>query len=872
MDWSQNQIRLFRALLYCYPAEFRHEYGAEMEQLFRDRLESEPRLRVWLDAVTDLAFRVPREHWHVLVADVKYGARVLATVPGFTAIALLVIALGIGATTSVFSVVNAVLLRSLPYGHPEKLVYLWSPNHNFKGVPDELAPNVPDFYEWQRVSHSFSAMAMLRQSTVSLVRDGFADRVQAALVTGSFFRMLDVQPAFGRTLDANDDQTGHEYVAVISDAFWRSRFGSDPRIIGKQIQLNRERYTVIGVMSRDFGYPFDGDIPYDRSGFKQTDIWLPAAFIAGEKTDRMKFASATALGRLREGVSVVAAQEELIANERRLQPLYQEMWRGGTALVKPLVQTIVGPVEKMLWLLLGAVGIVLLIAVSNVANLLLARATVRAHELGIRTALGAERGRLIRQLLTESLMLSCAGGAAGIGLAYLAVRVLIRLNPGGIPRFDSATLDGRVLIAAVSLSIATGLASGLVPAISASRANVIDLLKRGSRGIAGLSNRGRFALIVLEVALSVILLAGSGLLIRSYVQLAAVDPGFSPLTLTFGLRLDQRYSSPEQQEAFYRMFLEKLANIPGAIHVGASTAMPLSGRESLTFVEIRGLGRAKEMVEFRAVTPGYRQALGTALLRGRDFDAHDPSSKTSVAIVNQRFAATYLQGHDPLSSEVRVGMIGGLSAKPWSRIVGVVGDIRHNTLEETSQPQIFLPADNAEGFAIQSSLPVQQVIDQVRAQLRSLDPVLTLDNIGTMGQKMTGSNARRRFQTALLTGFAAIAVVLALIGLYGLMSYTVKQRTAEIGVRLAVGSSRGRVLRLILAQGLRLTAIGLIIGLAGAFALTRLVSAWLFGVQATDPVTFIAVPLFVLVVACCACIIPAWSATRIDPIQALRQE
>jgi predicted permease len=872
MDWSQNQTRLFRALLYCYPAEFRHEYGAEMEQLFRDRLQSEPRLRVWLDAVADIAFSAPGEHWHVLVADVKYAARVFAAVPGFTAIVLLVIALGIGATTSVFSVVNAVLLRSLPYGHPEKLVYLWSPNHNFKEVPEELGPMVPDFFEWQRLSHSFSAMAMIRQSTVSFVRDGFANRVPAAFVTGSFFRTLDVLPAFGRILDANDDRPGHEYVAVISDRFWRSQFGSDSHVIGKLVQLNRERYTVIGVMPKDFGYPFDGDIPYDRSGFRQTDMWLPAAFTASEKTDRMKFASATAFGRLREGVSVVAAQEKLVAIERRLQPLYPEMWRGGSVLARPLVQTIVGPVEKMLWLLLGAVGIVLLIAISNVANLLLARAMVRAHELGIRTALGAERGRLIRQLLTESLMLSTAGGALGIALAYLAVRVLIRLNPGGIPRFDSTTLDRRVLFVAVILSIATGVASGLVPAISASRTNVIDLLKRGSSRIAGLSNRGRFALIVLEVALSVILLASSGLLIRSYLQLAAVDPGFSPSTLTFGLRLDQRYSSPEQQAAFYRTFLEKLASMPGVKHVGASTAVPLSGRESLTFAEIRGLARAKEMIELRSVTPSYRQALGTPLLRGRDFDAHDASAKTPVVIVNERFVATYLQGRDPLGSEVRVGMIGGLSAKPWSTIIGVVGDVRHNSLEEASQPQIFLPADNAEGFAIQSALPVQQLIDQMRGQLRSLDPVLTLDSIGTMGERVTESNARRRFQTALLTGFAAIAVALALIGLYGLMSYTVKQRTAEIGIRLAIGSSRGRVLRLILAQGLCLTAIGLLVGLAGAFALTRLMNAWLFGVAATDPMTFIAVPLFVLSVAGCACIIPAWTATRIDPLQALRQE
>jgi predicted permease len=874
MDWLRSQTKLFRAMLYCYPAEFRHEYGTEMEQLFADRLQAEPRWRVWLEAVVDLAFSVPKEHWYVLIADVKYGARVLAAVPGFTAIALLVIALGIGATASIFSVVNAVLLRSLPYGHPEKLVYLWSPNPKFKGVPQDMGPIVPDFYEWQRLSRSFSSMAMLRQAAVNLVRDDSTNRVPAAFVTSDFFRVLEASPQVGRTLDANDDRPGHEFVAVVSDAFWRSQFGHAPNIIGQRIQLNRHNYTVVGVMSKDFGYPFDGDVPYDRSGFSQTDVWLPAAYTFSQKTDRANLESASAIGRLRSGVSVAAAQSELVPIELRLQPLYSEMWRGWTVLVSPLVQTIVGPVEKMLWLLLGAVGIVLLIAISNVANLLLARATARAHELGIRTALGAERGRIIRQLLTESLILSSAGGALGIALAYVSVHILIKLNPGGIPRFDAAAVDGRVLFVALLLSIGTGVASGLAPAISCSQASISDLLRRGSNRIAGSSNRGRFALIVLEVALSVILLAGSGLLIRSYLQLQTIDPGFSPATLTFRLNLDERYNQPEQRAAFYKTFLEKLQNIPGVKYAGASSATPLSGRELFTFAEIRGIGKAKEMVAIRSVTADYRKALGTSLLRGRDFDSHDVSAKPQVAMVNEKFVATYFQGHDPLAGQVHMGIADSSrnSWSSWSTIVGVIGNIRHNKLEETAQPQIFVPADNGDYFAIQSSVPVQQVIDQARTQLRLLDPVLTLESIRTMGERMTESNARRRLQTALLTGFAAIAVALALIGLYGLMSYAVKQRTAEIGIRLAVGSPRGRVLGLILFEGLRLTTVGLLIGLAGAFALSNLVGAWLFGVKSTDPITFIAVPLFVLAVASGACIIPAWGAMRIDPIQALRQE
>ena len=871
MDWLQSQTKLFRAMLYCYPAEFRHEYGAEMEHLFQDRLRSEPRWRLWLDTLADVAFSAPKEHWDILMADLKYGTRVLAAIPGFSAIVLLVIALGIGATVSIFSLVNAVLLRSLPYGHPEKLTYLWSPNPNFKGVPDEMGPTVPDFYDWRQLSHSFSDMALLRQRAVNVVRDGGASRVEAAFVSGNFFQTMEAWPEKGRSLDTNDGQPGHEHVAVVSDEFWHSQFGAESNVIGKHFQVNRQDYTVVGVMPHDFGYPFEGDIPYDHSGFRQTDVWLPVEYSVKDKTDRTNFESVdAAIGRLKNGVSVATAQAELIAMEARFQPLYPEMWRGWTALVRPLVQTIVGPVEKMLWLLLGAVGIVQLIAISNVASLLLARSTARAHELGIRTALGAERSRIIRQLLTESLLLSCAGGALGVALAYELVHVLTSLNPGKISRFESAAVNGRVLLLAAALSIATGVAAGLVPAISSCRPNINALLRGGGNLLAGSSNRGRFAFVVLEVALSVVLLAGSGLLIRSYIQLEAVDPGFSRASLTFKLNLDDRYMTPESQASFYKIFLGKLQTLRGVKYAGASSALPLSGGNSLSFIKTRGTENSKEVVEDRSVTPEYRGAIGTPLLRGRDFNLHDLNSKAKVVMINAKFADTYFHGRDPLGEEVCV-CVGYADAASWSRVIGVVGDVRHTALEEAGKPQIFQPTDIGDSFVVRYEIPTQQAVDEAKAELRSLDPALTLE-AATMNDVIGASNARRRFQTSLLSGFAAVAVVLALVGLYGLMSYTVKQRKAEIGIRLAIGSPRSQVLRLILGQGLRLTGYGLLIGLACAFAMTRLVSAWLFGVQSNDPATFVAVPLFLLGVACCACIIPAWSATRIDPVQTLRQE
>jgi len=870
MGWSRTAASLYRTLLLAYPAEFRREYGGEMAQLFEDRLQNEPPLPLWFDAIADIGMTAPREHYYVLMTDLRHAARMMINAPAFTAIALCVIAIGIAATTTVFSLVNAILLRSMPFGDAGKLVYLWSPNRNFKGVPDEMGPNVPDFYDWETLSRSFSRIALFRQAGANLVSGGSANRAGAAFVTADFFPTLQASPELGRTIDSEDDRPGKEQVAVISDRLWRSRFGSAPDILGKRIQLDRRRYTVIGVMPKAFGFPSQGDVPYEHSEGNQTDIWLPAAYTAAQKASRTNFASADAIGRLRPGISSAKAETELAAIEARLQPLYPAMWRGWSALVRPLVLTIVGPVQTMLWLLLGAVALVLLIAIGNVASLQIARLSGRAHEMGIRTALGAERARIVRQLLTESLLLTCIGGALAIALSYGAVHLLVRLNPGEIPRFDSATLDGRVLLVALALSTGAGVLSGLAPAVIASRVSVNELLRHNAKwGMVGGSYRGRSALIAVEVALSVILLAGAGLMIRSYVKLAAVNPGFSGATLTFSVPLDERYNKPETRAAFYKNFLEKLKHIPGSRYAGASSSLPLTHSESLAFAEIGGVGMTKQMVEDRWVTPDYRKALGTPLLRGRDFTEQDFNKP--VVIVNDRFAQVYFHSGDPIGRQLRVG-IGALSWSPWSTVVGVIGNIRHNSLEEASQPQILEPADHADNFAIQFAGSIQPIVNDARAALRSLDPTLTLDNIETMSDRIRDSNARRTFQTGLLSAFAAIAVLLALAGLYGLISYAVKQRTSEIAVRMALGAKRAHILGLLAFQGLGVTGLGLLIGVAGALAVTRAISAWLFGVMPNDPITVLAVPLLILVVASLACLFPAWNATRVDPVQALRQE
>ncbi len=825
------------------------------------------------------ASKIYREHLHILAADLRFGARTLINSPGFTLVALLAIALGIGATTAVFSLVNAVLIRSLPYRDAERLVYLWSPNSRFKGqmVPDELAPSYPDFYDWQRLSHSFSALTMFNQRMLNLVGSGIVRRVGSALVTGNFFQTLDAKPELGRTIDRFDDQPGHQHVAVISDALWQERFAGDPSVIGKVLQLNRDKYTVIGVMPDEFGYPHEGDVPFGMSKFRRTEVWIPLVLTTAQKSDRARLDSGdAAVGRLKPGVSVKQAEAELSNIESRLNALYPAEWKGWTASVKPFVGTIVGAVGKMLWLLLSAVGLVLLIACSNVANLLMARVSARVHEMGVRVALGAERARLVRQMLTESLLLCSVGGLIGVLLAFSAVRVLVRLNPGNIPRFDETSVDGRVLLVSIAASLVTGLLAGLVPALSASRVNVSELLKQGgNKGVAGTSNRWRNSLIVTEVVLSVVLLAGAGLLIRSYLQVEAVDPGFTRSALTFRLPLNARYSTPQQRIAFYQKFTEQAKNLPGVRAVGAVSSLPLSHDESASFLEVKGYEiRKNELVDSRSATPGYFHAIGVPLMRGRYFDDRDLNSRSLVALVNESFAKAYLRGSDPLGKQLRLGM--GDGSGPWSTVIGVVSDIRHTTLEGKARPEVFQPSwlgtYPEANFAIQSNVQPERLVSSLRRVLRDMDSNLAFEDVRTMSQRVLEATALRRFQTILLSAFAGLAVFLACVGLYGLISYSVRQRTAELGIRMALGASRAQVLVMVLRQGIGLVALGLVGGIGIGLALTRLLAGWLYGVSATDPVTFVAVPVLILLVATVACLFPGWKATRIDPVNALRYE
>ena len=872
MDWFQVQTRLFRTLLYSYPAEFRHEYGTEMEALFTDRLQAEPGWRLWLETVADIGISALREHWHTLLLDAKHGVRVFAAQPSFTAFATLVMAVGIASCVSIFTISDAVLFRSLPYQEPGRMVFLWSPNHNFKGVPDEIGPNLPDLVEWQKQSQSFAAMAGFSRRAVNLVGYGSVRSIGAVAVTGGFFETLGVSAQLGRVLGPADERPEFSHVVVISSALWRSQFGGSPLIAGKVIQLNRQKYTIVGVMPSDFGFPLDADVPYERSDFKQTDLWYPAAFTLKQQTDRSEGGiGVDAIARLRSNVSMAGAKAELVNIQTALQPLYPPMWKGFSAFLSPFVETILGPVQEMFWLLLAAVGAVLLLAVGNTANLLLARTMARAHELGIRAALGAERQRIIRQLLTESLLLSGAAGLLGIAFSFALVRVLVTLDPGGIPRFEQASVDYRVLAFAIVLSMVAGSLAGIAPALLAGRANVNAILRSGSRGILHGFVNTRSALIVAEVALSVALLGASSLLIRSYLKLASADPGFSPATLTFKIDLDERYSTPEQSARFYRNILSKFRAIPGVRHAGESTGLPLSGWESVSGVEVEGVGPLKQLVQGRSITSDYRQALGIALLRGRDFTEQDIETHRQVAMVNQQFVSTYLIGRDPIGARIRFG-IGNASGAPWMTVVGVLENMAHNSLEDREQAMTFTPATEGSSFAIACQIPPDQMTSQIRAVLHSTDPVLTIANVWTMKERIKASNARRTFTTALLTGFSVVAMCLALAGIYGLMSYLVRQRRAEIGVRLALGSPKNRIMRMILLQGFRLAGLGVAGGSCAALLTGRLLTQWLYGVNEMDMATFLLVPLAVLSVTSISCLLPAFEATRVDPVEALRNE
>jgi predicted permease len=807
-----------------------------------------------------------------LLQDTRYGLRTLRRSPGFTITAVLTLALGIGACTAIFSMVNAVLIRSLPYGDPDRLVYLFTPNPHVPVPPDVMTPSYADFYDIKRQSHSYSDMSVFEQAAYNLSSQGSVERVSAARVDESFFTTLQSAPEFGRAIGADDNQPGHDKVAVISRALWQSMFAGSTDVLERTLPLNGVSYRIVGVMPPAFEYPLGSDLPYGNVG-KGTHIWIPLALTSKQKAEREPGNVAGALARLRPGVSITHAQSEMSTIMVRLDKLHGVSMfpeRGWGALVKSFMDYAVGQVGRLLWLLLGAVTIVLLIACGNAANLLLARSSNRMRELGVRVALGAGRKRIIRQLLTESLLIGLAAGVIGVGLAAIFLRFLPHLDPGNIPRLNQASLDVRVMFFTVIVSLLTSVLTGILPALAVSRVSPGVVLAAGSNGnVAGVHGRSQSILIVVEAGLVVVLLACAGLLIRSYINVESVDTGFSPSTVTVNIGLDPRYSQPQQRRAFFKNFIGKIAALPGVSAVGAVSYLPLSNSESLGYIWVDGFANSKDqMAEGRGVTPQYFAAMSIPLIAGRYFTEDDDSRAERPIIINQRFVQLYFARRNPLGGRIRQ------EDNQWSTIVGVVADVRHSSLEETPQPQMYSPDYDLNGayIAVRSLLPRSTIASELRSTLKSLDPGLPFGDVRTMGDLVSEATARRRFQTSLLTVFAAIALFLALVGLYGLMAYSVSRRTRELGIRMALGAQRADVMLLVLRKAAFLLGLGLVCGLACSWIATRAIKAFLFGVGEHDPATILLVCILLAVCGLVAALVPARRAASIDPMQALRTE
>lgn len=811
-----------------------------------------------------------------LVQDLRYSARSLAKNLGFSVVVILTLALGIGSCTAIFSLITAVLFPPLPYGDPSRLVYVTTPNRQLTDVPpDAVLPDNADFVDLKRQSHSFSAMTQFESSRYKLAFQKTQTAIDGARVDADFFATLEVPPELGRTIQSEDTAPGNEHLAVISHSLWQQMFAGNADALGKPLELNGNQYHVIGIMPEGFHYPHKTDIDYGSTR-DATEVWIPLALSPKEKADRGLGSNSYALARLRPGVSVRQAEAELNTIMERLSPLHDPTTyvEGWYAYVKPFEETLEGSARPLMLLLMGAVSFVLLIACGNAANLLLARSASRTHELGVRATLGAGRRRLIHQMLTESLLLGIAGGLAGIGLAWVFLRMLLRLDPGNIPRLHEASLNLRVLLFTVTITLLTSIAAGILPALSSTRINLVEFLKSGGqRGATGGNGRFRSSLIVAEVATAVVLLAGAGLLLRSYINLQGVPTGFSPSTLSLKIDLPDSYHQPAQRAAFFRALMEQIQSAPGVLAAGAVNNLPFADNQGVGSFWVEGYTNQKgQMVDGASTTPAYFSAMGVSIIEGRTFSAHPKE-----AVIDQAFARKYFAGRDPIGKHVRTDQPDNLQARDKNAltVVGVVGDIRDFKLEQPASPQLFQLMDDDQNdvyVVVRSLLPFKDVAAAATAILHRIDPNLGFTEVRTMREVVSDSTARRRFQTMVLTIFSTMAFALALVGLYGLITYSVRERRPEMGVRIALGASKGHVMGWVVRQGLQLVTLGLLLGLISALVLTRLLTSSLYGVTALDPITFIAVPALLLLTTVVACLIPARRAANVDPMITLRYE
>ncbi len=798
-----------------------------------------------------------------LLQDLRYAARSLRRSPGFTIIAALTLALGIGANAAIFSVVNGVLLRPLAYANPDRLVVVWG---HKESIGNETA-SLPDFKDWREQNTVFESMAAVAYTRFDVTGDGEPERVNAALTTANFFHVLGVAPEVGRAFNADEETSGRDRVVVLSHGFWERRFGSRPGVVGSTITLSGLPYTVVGVAPAGF-----------RLG-NASDLWAP---LRTDTTRGRRADFLSVIARLEPGVSMEQAQAQMTTIGRALETQYPETNTGWSPRLVSLEEQVVGGARPALLVFMGAVGLVLLIACANVANLMLMRAASREREMAIRSALGAGSGRIVRQLLTECVLVSFVGGALGLLFAVWATSALGAVRGAPIPRLDESGIDGRVVAFTLLLSLVTGLLFGLAPALRLVHGRLRNSLREGARdSSAGIGvHQLRGALVLAEVALALVLLVAAGLLIRSFDKLSRVNPGFdSHSVISAQLVLPRvRYAEETRQLAFYDQLVQSVQAMPGVRSVALASDAPLSGGGNYLSFEVAGRPPADagtvQDAELLVTNPAYFETLRVPLRAGRVFTTRDDDRATKVAVINAAMAKRYWPDGDPIGARVTLGDPSDSSS--WRTIVGVVGDVRQNALSDEPYPQLFLPLAQTPQRAMlllaRTSGNPSALAAPIRQAVSAGDRDLPVSDIRTLDDRLQLSVAQPRLSMVLVGTFALLALVLAAVGIYGVLSYTVTQRTRELGIRMALGAESSSVMRLVVGQAMAPAFIGVLLGLAGAWGATRLISSLLFGVSATDPITFIAVTLFLLTVALAASWIPARRATRVDPLIALRSE
>jgi putative ABC transport system permease protein len=804
-----------------------------------------------------------------LIQDLKYGFRALVKAPAFTAFAVGVLALGIAANTSIFSFANTVLLRPLPYREASQLVTVWEDASSI-GFPSNT-PAPGNFHDWKEQNRVFQDMAASRNLSLSLTGGAVPEEIFGRQVSWNLFRVLGVQPVLGRDFVAEEDNANAGDVAVLSHALWRQSFGSDPQIVGKKIELDNEKYTVIGVMPQGFEFP-------DRT----SAIWIPLAFSNEQATNHHRH-FLQVVARLRPGVTVAQANADLASISRDLAEKYPDSNTHIGAYAVPLRLDRVGSLRLAIYVLLGAVGFVLLIACANVANLLLARAAGRQREFAVRMALGAGRQRILRQLLTESLLLAALAGFVGILLSFWGSALLSRLVPAGVPLASGSGIDVRVFLFSVCVSMATGVLFGIMPALRLSGINLSDALKQAG-GRSGLGARGKYTrdvLVVVEVALAMVLLTGAGLMLQSFAKLRTVNPGFrSENVLTLRVPLPSpKYEAMQKRTAFYDQVLERINRVPGVVAAGFTSWVPLTNRGGSSEFTVEGRpalapGEFND-ANLRVISKDYIRAMSMPLKAGRSFTGEERQDSPLALLVNQTMARQFWPGENPLGRRIKLADYA--TASPWFTVVGMVGDVHQMGLDVPPRTEMYIPYSQYEYFApeylaVKTSGDPSLLATAIRDQIWAVDKDQPVADIMPMQAILDEELAPRKSQAAILGGFSGLALILACLGIYAVLSYAVAQRTQEIGVRMALGAQPADVLRIIIGQGFALTLTGVLIGLVGALILTRVLAKLLYGVSSADPFTFVGLAAVLTCVALVACYLPARRAMRVDPMVALRHE